>query len=134
MGETEGWPEESREAAQLVMDKYEKPDEATDSVLIWHKRGPWKRLVAYRNLDSHDFPAPHNGSVESFLQYSVPAEEVSELADYAHEFLAARKKVPTPYMEGLRFQANGGRDADERILSDEQLQEAVEAGKAEEGR
>jgi hypothetical protein len=27
----EGWPEESREAAQLVIDKYGDPDEATDS-------------------------------------------------------------------------------------------------------
>jgi hypothetical protein len=33
-------------------------------------------------------------------------------------------------MEGLRFTANGARDADERLLSDQQLDEAVEAGKA----
>jgi hypothetical protein len=39
----EGWPDESKEAAQLVIDKYGDPDEATDSVLIWNKAGPWKR-------------------------------------------------------------------------------------------
>jgi hypothetical protein len=176
MSEIEGWPEESREAAQLVIDTYGKPDEATDSVLIWNKRGPWKRVVAYRDFDSHNFPAPHNDSVESFLQHSVPTEKISDLAEfdgsvvvnrtrgelsarchdeeanclalnlahdiiagektvqkardyYAHEFLAYRKKEPTPYMEGLRFEPNGGRDDDERVLSDEQLQEAEEAGK-----
>jgi hypothetical protein len=177
MSEMEGWPEESREAAQLVIDKYGKPDEATGSILIWNKRGPWKRVVAYRDFDSHNFPAPHNDSVESFLDHSVPTEKASELAEfdgsvvvnrtrgelsarchdeeanflalnlardiiegektvkeareyYAHEFLAYRKKEPTPYMEGLRFEANGRRDADERVLSDEQLREAEQAGRA----
>jgi hypothetical protein len=46
MGEMEGWPKESKEAAQLVIDKYGKPDESSDSVLIWNERGPWKRIVA----------------------------------------------------------------------------------------
>ena len=172
----EGWPEESREAAQLVIDKYGDPDEATSSVLIWMKPGPWKRMVAYRDFDGHEFPAPHNDSVESFLQHEVPPERISDIVRfdgsvvvnrtrgelsarchdeeanflalncaldivdgrktveqareyYAHEFLAYRKKEPTPYMKGLRFQPNGGRDADQRILSDEQLQEAEETGK-----
>lgn len=29
------WPEESREAAGLVIDAYGEPDEATASLLIW---------------------------------------------------------------------------------------------------
>ncbi|MGH2765261.1 MAG: hypothetical protein ACRDKA_05055 [Actinomycetota bacterium] len=175
----EGWPEESREAAQLVIDRYGDPDEATDSVLIWDEPGPWKRIVAYRDFDSHEFPAPHNDSVESFLQHTVPAEKVSDITAfdgsvvvnrtrgelsarchdeeanhlalnlahdiiegkktvqdardyYAHEFLGYRRKEPTRYMEGLRFAPNGGRDPDERVLSDKQLEEAVEAGKAKE--
>jgi hypothetical protein len=32
-------------------------------------------------------------------------------------------------MDGLRFTPNGGRDRDQRLLTDEQLDEAVEAGK-----
>ena len=173
----DGWPEEAREAAQLVIDKYGDPDEVTDSVLIWNKCGPWKRMVAYRDVDSHNFPAPHHDSVESFLQHAVPPEAVTRLVEfdgsvvfnrtrgelsarchdeeanflalnlaheiaqgkksvrearnyYAHEFLGYRKKEPTPYMEGLRFEPNGLCDADERILSDEQLQEALEASQA----
>jgi hypothetical protein len=178
MSPMEGWPEESSEAAQLVIDKYGDPDEATESLLIWNDRGPWKRIVAYREFDSHEFPAPHNDSVESFLQHAVPSDKASEITAfdgsvvvnrtrgelsarchdeeanqlalnlahdivegrttvqeareyYAHEFLAYRKKEPTPYMERLRFTPNGRRDADERLLSDEQLQEAEQAGKAE---
>ena len=82
MGEMEGWPEESKEAAQLVIDKYGKPDESSDSVLIWNEGGPWKRVVAYRDFDSHNFPAPHNDSVESFLQHEVSREKVSDLAEF----------------------------------------------------
>lgn len=177
MDPMKGWPEEAREAAHLVIDKYGDPDEVTGSVLIWEKRGPWKRIVAYRDFDSHQFPAPHNDSIESFLQHDVPPETAGKLATfdgsvvfsrtrgelsarchdeeanflalnlaadivegrktvqeardyYAHEFLAYRKKEPTPYMEGLRFEPNGGRDADERVISDQDLQAAEEQGKA----
>jgi hypothetical protein len=177
MSATDGWPEEAREAAQLVIDKYGDPDEATESLLVWNGPGPWKRIIAYRDVDSHNFPAPHNDSVESFLQHEVPSEKASGIVEfdgsvvvnrtrgelsarchdeeanflalnlthdiiegkksvqeareyYAHEFLGYRKKEPTPYMEGLRFEPNEGRDPDERLLSDDQLQEAIDAGKA----
>ena len=173
---TEGWPEDAREAAQLVIDTHGDPDESTDSILIWNERDPWKRIIAYRDVDSHEFPAPHKDSVESFIGHEVPSEKASELVAfdgsvvvnrtrgelsarchdeeanclalnlandivegrksvqeardyYAHEFLAYRKKEPTPYMEGLRFQPNGGRDPDQRVLSDRQLEDAVEEGK-----
>ena len=42
----QNWPDESREAAQLVVDARGEPDEATDSLLIWHGAAPWKRIVA----------------------------------------------------------------------------------------
>ena len=58
------WPEESREAAQLVINKYGEPNEATDSYLVWHKPGPWKRIVASKAFYEHRFPTPHIDSVE----------------------------------------------------------------------
>ncbi len=53
-------------------------------------------------------------------------------AYYAKEFLDARRKQPTPYMEKLRFPSavKSAADSDERVLSDEQLNEAETAGKA----
>ena len=175
----QGWSEDAREAAQLVIDKYGDPDESMPSVLVWNEPGPWKRIVAYRDVDSHNFPAPHKDSVESFLQHDLPSSKAGELTEfdgsvvlnrtrgelsarchdeeanclalnlardivegsktvqeardyYAHEFLAYRKKEPTPYMQGLRFDPTRERDPDERILSDEQLEEAVEIGKSKE--
>jgi hypothetical protein len=77
-----GWPDESREAAQLVVDAYGEPHEVTESLLIWHGVGPWKRMVASRTFYRHDFPAPHIDSVESIIDYRVPPEKVSDLAAF----------------------------------------------------
>lgn len=77
-----GWPEESREAAKLVIEQYGAPDEATESTLTWYKPGPWKRIVATRTFYRHDFPAPHTDSVESVIDYHVPPDKVTPVADF----------------------------------------------------
>jgi hypothetical protein len=170
------WPEESKEAAQLVIDTYGEPHEATESLLTWHDVGPWKRVVASRAFFEHAFPAPHFDSVESFIDYRVPPEKFSDLAAfdgsviaertagevsarchdeqanflalnlahdivtgargvedarayYAKEFLDTRRKQPTPYMEKLHFQpGTGTADPDQRVLSDQDLEQAVKEG------
>ena len=77
-----GWPDESREAAQLVIDQHGEPDEVTESQLVWHHAGPWKRIVASKAFWQHDFPAPHIDSVESVLDYRVPPEMFTPLAQF----------------------------------------------------
>ena len=84
------WPKESREAAQLVLDKYGEPDEATDSQLVWRKCGEWKRIVATKAFHQHDFPAPHQDSVESFIDYRVPPEKFSDLAAFDGSVIVER--------------------------------------------
>lgn len=175
------WPDQSREATQIVIDQRGEPDEATESMLIWREAAPWKRVIATRQFHEHDFPAPHIDCLESVIDYRVPVDTVSALAEfdgsvvvertageisarchdeqanflalnlandivtggrsvedarryYAKEFLDFRKGEPTPYMEGLHFDPTPGADPDVRILSDEQLQQAVEAGEKGEGR
>jgi hypothetical protein len=173
------WPEESKEAAQLVIDTYGEPHEVTESQLTWHRVGPWKRIVATKAFFDHAFPTNHIDAVESFIDYHVPPDKVSALAEfdgsvmvertagevsarchdeqanflalnlmndivtgaktvqeareyYGKEFLDARRKQPTPYMEKLRFDAPGGgtADPDTPILSDEEVERAAEEGKA----
>jgi hypothetical protein len=172
------WPEESREAAQLVLDKHGEPDEVTPSQLVWYEVGPWKRIVASKVFYDHDFPAPHIDCVESFIDYRVPLEMYTPLAEfdgsvivertagevsarchdeeannlalnlmhdivtgaktadeardyYAKEFLDYRRKKPTPYMEGLEFEAGQGTgDRDKRVLSDEDLEQAKQEGES----
>jgi hypothetical protein len=84
------WPKESREAAQLVIDKYGEPDEAIESHLIWRKCGEWKRILASKVSYQHDFPAPHQDSVESFIDYRVPPEKFSDLAAFDGSVIAER--------------------------------------------
>jgi hypothetical protein len=170
------WPEESQEAAQLVIDTYGEPHEATESLLTWHNAGPWKRVLASKVYFAHQFPAPHIDSVESVIDYRVPPEHFSPLAAfdgsvivertagevsarchdeqanflalnlmhdivtgtrdvedarayYAEEFLNARRKQPTPYMEQLRFQPGSDTpDPDQRVLSDQDLEQAMKEG------
>jgi hypothetical protein len=74
------WPDNSKEAAQLVLDAYGEPQEATQEQLVWHGVGPWKRVVATRAAHRHDFPAPHIDAVESVIDYRVPPGKVSALA------------------------------------------------------
>lgn len=174
----EGWPEASREAAQLVIEKYGEPDEVTDTELKWLHRGKWKRIVASKAFYEHDFPAPHIDAVECVIDYRVPVDKFSALAEfdgsvivertagevsarchdeeanflalnlmhdivtgeksveqardyYAREFADARRKKPTPYMEGLRFPPGDGNAADPgmRILSDVDLKAAAREGR-----
>ncbi|HEY9573336.1 MAG TPA: hypothetical protein VIR76_09465 [Pusillimonas sp.] len=72
------WPEDAQEAAQLVVDKYGEPDEITDTQITWHQPGPWKRIVASRTVNQHDFPAPHYDSVESVIDYRFPPEKAAQ--------------------------------------------------------
>ena len=86
----EGWPDESKEAAKLVLEKYGEPQEATESQLVWHRVGPWKRVVASKAFWKHDFPAPHYDSVESVLDFRVPPEHFSALAEFDGSVVAER--------------------------------------------
>jgi hypothetical protein len=76
----QAWPEESREATQLVIDQYGEPTEACESYLVWNKPGPWKRIVASRAFYAHNFPMPHYDVVESFIDYRVPPDLFTPIA------------------------------------------------------
>jgi len=171
------WPEEAREAAQLVVDQYGEPHESTPSEMTWRGVGSWKRIVAQRAFWQHDFPAPHTDSVETFVDYVVPSAMFTPLAEfdgsvmvertsgevsarchdeqanslalnlmddivtgrksvqeardyYSKEFADARRKLPTPYMDGLRFTpAQSAIDPDRRTLSEETLAAAADEGR-----
>lgn len=84
------WPDESKEAAQLVIDQYGQPDEVSESQLLWHSAGPWKRIVASKAFYDHHFPAPHIDSVESFIDYRVPPEKFSAIAEFDGSVIVER--------------------------------------------
>ena len=86
----ESWPEQSREAAKLVIDRYGEPDEATETQLVWRKPGQWKRIVASKAFYEHHFPAPHIDAVESVIDYRVLVEKFSELAAFDGSVIVER--------------------------------------------
>src|SRR5215218_2414762 len=90
-----GWPEESQEAAQMVIDTYGEPQEATESLLTWHQVGPWKRVLASKVFFQHQFPAPHFDSVESVLDYRVPPEQFTVSRGLPAEAEERRACLPT---------------------------------------
>src|SRR5438105_14480704 len=84
------WPQESREAAELVIAAHGDPHEVTGSMLVWHNVGPWKRVVASRTFYPHDFPAPHIDAIESVIEFRVPAEKFCELAAFDGSVIVER--------------------------------------------
>jgi len=73
-----------------VIDQYGAPDETSDTLLIWHRPGPWKGIVASKAFYAHDFPAPHTDSIESVIDYTVPVERFTALAQFDGSVIAER--------------------------------------------
>src|SRR3546814_15986221 len=55
-----------------------------------NKPGPLKRSVATNAFYQHDFPAPHSDSVESVIDYRVPAGKFTQLAEFDGSVVAER--------------------------------------------
>lgn len=79
---TKGWPEESRQAAEVLMEKYGSPAEWTPSHLTWNAVSPFKRISVYREQVTHRFPVLHKDIVEHVISYRIPVERVEELAKF----------------------------------------------------
>ncbi|MGH9942474.1 MAG: hypothetical protein ACRD9R_08985 [Pyrinomonadaceae bacterium] len=88
----ESWPPMSKKAAEQTLDKYGPPNEAMASRLIWYNNGPWKRTICYRDEVLHNFPAPHTDVIEQFIDYQVPVEKFSELAEFDGSVIVERTK------------------------------------------
>ena len=73
------WPEESRAAAELVIEQFGEPHESTPSQLTWFNIDNCKRVVATREFARHSFPVPHTDSVTSTISYRVPPELASDI-------------------------------------------------------
>jgi hypothetical protein len=86
------WNAMSLKAANLTIEKYGPPNEATQSRLIWYNNGSWKRTVVYRDEIPHDFPQPHTDVIENFINYRVPPEMFSELAKFDGSVIVERTR------------------------------------------
>lgn len=53
----------------------------TETQLTWQSPGPRKRIVASKAFYQHDSPAPHIDAVESFIDYRVPVDKFTAIAE-----------------------------------------------------
>jgi len=82
MPDIKTWPEASQMAAKDMMDKYGKPNETTPHMLVWYNNGPWKKTTIYDVETKHIFPVDHTDVMEQVIDYKVPANKFSALAEY----------------------------------------------------
>lgn len=45
------WPARPRALARLMIERYGTPDEIVASQIAWNARGPWKKIVVFRDPD-----------------------------------------------------------------------------------
>lgn len=77
-----GWPTASREAAMYMTNKYGGPAAMTNDMVMWGKTGLWKRTIVYRKEYQHNFPGPHTDVMQQWIDYKVPPELYTRLAQY----------------------------------------------------
>jgi hypothetical protein len=87
------WPKEPQESAKRLIEYYGQPDEVSPSRLVWYNtQDGWKRTVLSKEETPHNFPAPHTDFLEQFIDYKVPIEMYSRLAEYDGSVIAERTK------------------------------------------
>ncbi len=73
------WATRPRLGAVEMMAKYGAPQEATSERLVWHKAGPFKRIMVMNLETPHDFPLPHVDFMEHTIEYKVPQDKIADL-------------------------------------------------------
>lgn len=88
----QGWDSETRELAEMCVQRYGPPDEMGDRRLTWYERGPWYHISVYRDKIPHKFPNEHSDFFESAIRYQVPPERFDDLARFDGSVWVERTK------------------------------------------
>lgn len=87
------WPKEPRASAERLVNYYGPPHEYSRSMLIWYDtKDGWKRTVLSREETPHNFPARHTDFLEQFIDYKVPLDMYSTLAEFDGSVIVERTK------------------------------------------
>lgn len=82
LGLVSGWPSPSRKLAGELIRSYGMPHEATQTMLIWHYNGPWKRSVLHRDGVRHNVPHPHIDLLEQTVDALIPDHKHDEISQF----------------------------------------------------
>jgi hypothetical protein len=87
------WPKNPRESAERLIEYYGEPQEYSESQLIWHEtKDGWKRSVLCKEEVPHNFPSSHTDYLEQFIDYQVPLNMYSKLAEYDGSVMVERTR------------------------------------------
>jgi hypothetical protein len=84
------WPQKPREAVMKIMTKYGPPVGATEDMVMWKNTGPWTRTIVYKKEIPHEFPAPHTDFLQQTINYRVPPDKFSQLAQFDGSVMVER--------------------------------------------
>lgn len=79
-----GWPETSRLMAKKMMEKYGEPDAVSALLLTWNGRGPWKRILVYREAGTGELGVRSGDVLQEFVAYEVPVGRWRALTSFGH--------------------------------------------------
>jgi hypothetical protein len=89
----EDWPKEPRASAERLMKEYGQPAEYSASQLTWHEtKDGWKRTVLSKEEVPHEFPSRHTDFLEQFIDYKVPVDMFTPLAQFDGSLIVERTK------------------------------------------
>jgi hypothetical protein len=78
----DAWPDPQKNVARQILRYYGPPNEATPSRLFWHGNRPWKKTEITSNSVVHNWPAPHTDFLTQTIDYRVPVEMISAIAQW----------------------------------------------------
>jgi hypothetical protein len=77
-----GWPAAQKKVAEQMLAMYGPPNEATPTRLTWHRNRPWKRTEITSDVGVHNWPAPHSEFLTQTIDYRVPPQLISAIAEF----------------------------------------------------
>ncbi len=86
------WPNNSRVLAEEFTRSYGMPHEATQSMLIWHYNGPWKRSIVHKEGAPHNVPHHHIDLVEQTVDAMIPADKNDEIIAFDGSIIIDRTR------------------------------------------
>lgn len=76
------WPDNTKKAAQALIEKYGQPDGVTDRMLVWHDKDQWQKVAVFRDSVKHEAPFPHQDFLENTINYKVPESKIADLIKF----------------------------------------------------
>lgn len=84
------WSDEAQKALEVMTKKYGPPQDKTKDMAIWYNAGPWKKTILHAKAVEHNFPKPHKDVLQQYIDYKVPVDKFTPVAEFDGSVIAER--------------------------------------------